>query len=221
MPRTLAQHCAVKWPGDELPKAVATILSESQGKAGAFHNNLDWDGITVISKDCGIFQINIPARDVGTAVEYRLRTESHDWDDITPVLEYSIQRAKALYDQPWTQRRQVTTRHWQPWYGYTGGWATHPLCWVWSPKQSQWNKTGMYIHRAIKGCANYKLLVSEELSVNEAIMYANRQAERFGLKMEFHHDERRNMIDWRAIPPKPTKPPVDGIGPRPKPNNGL
>jgi len=83
---------------DDLFLGVAICLSESQGYQRAYNLNKDADG-NVLSKDCGLWQINIPATKIGTDEEARL------FDD--PA--YNTERAKQLFD----------VRHWTPWYGYT------------------------------------------------------------------------------------------------------
>lgn len=84
--------------GDDLFLGVAICLSESWGYQRAFNLNKDADG-NVLSKDCGLWQINIPASKIGTEDEQLL------FDDAA----YNTERAKALFD----------ARRWTPWYGYT------------------------------------------------------------------------------------------------------
>jgi hypothetical protein len=76
--------------------AVAIALAESQGDDRAFNDNLDQAG-NVTSRDCGIWQINIPASEIGTAAEENL---------------YSFaENAKRMYGL-------FVARGWQPWVSY-------------------------------------------------------------------------------------------------------
>ncbi len=54
-----------------LVTAVAVCLAESQGYTRASNDNLDADK-NVVSRDCGIYQINIPAAEIGTSKEEAL-----------------------------------------------------------------------------------------------------------------------------------------------------
>src|SRR5439155_25428913 len=98
-------------------KAVAVALAESAGTLGAWHDNLDTDG-SVVSRDCGLYQISIPADRIGTSVESSLRTESMDPAVYTPIWQRNTERAHELYTQPWVGR---PLRLWQPWVAYTTG----------------------------------------------------------------------------------------------------
>lgn len=133
-PRALAElFYEAGWRDTPLVEAVAVCLSESGGYPIAWHDNLDSQG-NVTSRDVGLMQINIPAADIGTSVE-------KDLYDVTA----NVTRARAMYVQ----------RGWEPWYGYTNGYATSTDWWHWSTTRSAWVPTGRYLHRAIRGVANY------------------------------------------------------------------
>jgi hypothetical protein len=76
--------------------AVALALAECQGYDRAFNDNLDAAG-SVTSRDCGIWQINIPASEIGTAAEATLYDPAEN--------------ASNMY-------RLFATRGWQPWVSY-------------------------------------------------------------------------------------------------------
>jgi hypothetical protein len=134
-PRYIAQYCWDQgWRDKDLIIAVATCLSESQGYIEAVNDNVDKETGQIKSRDCGLFQINIPKNQVGTIMEDRLYEP-----------EYNVYRAWKLYE----------SRGFQPWYGYTLGYATSPKWWTYSEKYKEWRRTGRYIQRAVKGVANF------------------------------------------------------------------
>jgi lysozyme-like protein len=102
-PRDLASLCysaGPKWKDAlRLREAVQVCLSESQGYVGARNDNLDELG-AILSRDVGLFQINISADQVGTTAEAQL------YDP-----EYNVFRAYQLYDR----------RGWQPWVAWSKG----------------------------------------------------------------------------------------------------
>jgi hypothetical protein len=121
------------WRDKNLIIAVAVCLSESDGYIEAYNSNLDDEG-NVLSKDIGLFQINIPASKVGSSYEKRL---------FDP--ENNLRAARDLFDR----------RGFQPWYGYTKGVATNPDWYYWSEKRLVWAPSGRRIHKAIRGVANF------------------------------------------------------------------
>src|ERR1041384_5099833 len=99
----IAELCYVGgWRDLNLIKAVATCLSESGGYQFAYHDNVDAHG-TILSRDVGLFQINIPAKQIDTAAEHDLYGVANN-----------LARARSLF----------VARGFQPWYGYTLGHAT-------------------------------------------------------------------------------------------------
>lgn len=100
----LAQMAGFKQPV-ELVLAVAVCLAESEGHDRAHCDNYDGpvtDG-KLLSRDCGLWQINIPARQVGTQAEERMYDH-----------QANAAAAFALY------RR----RGFQPWVSFDTGIAT-------------------------------------------------------------------------------------------------
>ena len=125
-PRELASLChGAGWRDFELVKAVAVCLSESNGYPLAYHDN---EGDKP-SRDVGLFQINIPYAQVGTAIEKGLYE-----------IPENLKRARALYDR----------RGWQPWFGYTNGYAMS-TDWF----RADGKRSGRYLHRALRGVANF------------------------------------------------------------------
>ncbi len=87
-----------------LHQAVSVWLAESQGFTRAVNDNLDADGKTVLSRDVGVCQINIPAAKIGTVDEERL------YDPAT-----CMAAARKLYE----------SRGFQPWVAFDTGVYTH------------------------------------------------------------------------------------------------
>ncbi len=166
------------------------------------------------SRDCGIMQINIPWREVGTAREEQLRTTSSDRDTYMRVALNNLRAAADLYRQAWTGGRR---REWQPWVAYTTGWALYPEAWVWSRvTPGTWVATGRYLHKAIRGVANAHWKLGN-LSLAGAHAEAERLAGIFGItRGDLLRDETRGVY-WR-YPPKPTQPGT--AADYPKPNDG-
>ena len=218
MPRVIAEHCHEYWQNYELTKAVATALGESAGSLGAWNDNLDGTG-AIKTRDCGLFQINIPAVRVGTYVEEALRTDSLDPEVFMPVLSNNIEAALRLYN---TQRDRWRTRLWQPWVAYTTGWATFPEWWVWrhvdGVPTGPWVATGRYIYKAIAGQMNYHIVILKDWTPDVALSYAKRYMDKFGVDSGSLR-EKEGILQW-MIPSMPSEPPVDGVGPRPIPNDG-
>lgn len=155
-----------------LVKVIATSLSESLGDVKAWNDNLDAQG-KILSRDVGLFEINIPASHIGTVEETKL------YDPI-----YNTERALVLY----------TIRHFQPWAGYTSGWAMFPECWYWTQAEPhQWVKSGRFLHKALAGAANYYGTTLGALPVPTLMPRYSQM---------------------------PKNPPSDGIGPRPVSNDG-
>jgi hypothetical protein len=94
---------------------------------------IDPAGKVVLSRDCGICQINIPPEQIGTPAEEHL---------YNPLR--CIARARAMYER----------RGFQPWVAFTSGIAMSPAWWKWSVTKMAWVPTGRYLHRAIRGVGN-------------------------------------------------------------------
>jgi len=109
-----------------------------------------WDDARkILSRDIGLGQINIRAKDIGTKREMDLRVPANN-----------IRAIKALFD---TRETLVKRRRFNPWYAYTKGWATFPEWFVFSTAEQaeatgvarHWKPTGRYIHKAVVGVANF------------------------------------------------------------------
>lgn len=180
----------------------------------------------VISRDCGLYQINIPAAKVGTDAEWELRTESLDPLEYEPVLANNLARARALYDSPWTRDGKADIRRWQPWVAYTKGWATFTEFWIWHQSADgtptgPWTRTGRYIQKAISGQMNFHLLILKDWTSEQALYYGNRYAKHFGVEAQLVLSKTEPSIVGFDTPAIPTNPPADGTGPRPQENDGM
>lgn len=148
-PETIAEKLhALGFRDLDLVEMVATILGESQGYTEAYNDNVDSRG-RVLSRDVGLGQINIRARDIGTARERKL----YDPD-------YNLREVKRMFD---TRETLVKRRRFNPWYAFTKGWATFPGWWIYTSKEASertgqprhWAPTGRYLHKAVVGVANF------------------------------------------------------------------
>jgi hypothetical protein len=221
LPRQVADHVALAWRGREIVKGVATCLAESQGFAGAWHDNLGADGETVVSRDCGIMQINIPAGEIGTGAEAALRSESLDAAVYGPVVHANFEAALRLYRQPWTRAGKPDERRWEPWAAYTEGWATWTAWFAWSPAEQRWNPTGRYLQRAVAAVANYHAVIAKNWSLEAALEWARTEADFWQLTGSLYgrRTPEPAIVAWTA-PARPTVRPADDVGPRPTPNDG-
>jgi hypothetical protein len=128
-----------------LVEMVAVCLSESQGFTHARNDNVGEDG-QIRSRDVGLFQINIPVRDIGTKRERDLYG-----------VDANIRAARKLFDTIERRFPKVKRRRFNPWYAFTLGWATFPGWWVFTKKTDprRWDPTGRYIQKAVVGVANF------------------------------------------------------------------
>jgi len=121
----------------ELVTVVAIVLSESAGFVHAHCDNLDDQG-RVTSRDCGLFQINVPfAVPDDPPVKAEVRSGSKvgraaKWGSQFE-LEENFRAARSLYER----------RGFQPWHGFTGGIALGE------------GYRGRYVQRAVRGVANF------------------------------------------------------------------
>lgn len=211
-----------------LVKGTATFYAESHGYIGAWHDNINETG-NVWSRDCGLPQISIAYSANPTQKmleeEASLRTESKDPDVYKPILANSVLRAREMYLTPWRRNGQIDIRRWQAWAAYTSGWATFPEWWVWEHMVGPWVPTGRYIQGATVGVANYHLLIKKDMSFAEALERAESLASQFHIEgvlgKKTSKTYPKGFVQWLSHPPKPTEPPADGVGPRPKPNDGV
>ena len=222
MAREVVALIAPHWPNSKV-KAVATSLAESKESLGAWHDNYDSDG-NLSSRDCGLYQINIPARHIGTSTEDDLRTESMDADVYMRVAKNNVLAAYKLYTTAWMRDGKKDVRRWQPWVAYTSGWAMFPEAWVWHQEDGNpvgpWVPTGRYLHQAIRGVANWHLLIAKDMNSDEALAEAKRLADYWGIKDGALKYNDKSYVYWQ-YPAKPLNPPEDGVGKRPSTNDGF
>jgi hypothetical protein len=207
MARDIAVLAAPHWPNQKI-KAVSVALAESAGYVGATHEN---DNGTI---DLGLYQINETQEEAATS-------------DLTTNVQANIDAAYKLFEQPWIRNGEHDIRKWQPWVSYTSGWATFPDAWIWHQDLNgnpigPWIKTGRYVHKAIAGVANAHLLVWKDMSLDQALKFAQAQATIFGVTdgsvpIRYVHNGVA-IVSWKYAP-APLKTPT-GTGPRPVPNNG-
>lgn len=95
---------------DELFTAVAVCGAESWLFTRAHNDNLDGSGFT-LSRDVGLWEINIPASQIGTAAEESL------YDPVT-----NAARAFSLWK----------ARGWQPWAAFNSGVYLHDTYTLWA-----------------------------------------------------------------------------------------
>lgn len=219
-PRDAVALVASHWPNSKV-KATATMIAESQLWVGAWHDNFAQDG-TLLSRDCGLYQINISGSKVGTAEEDSLRYTGTDPPTVAAVSRGNVDRAYKLWTAPWTRDGKSDYRRWQAWVAYTTGWAMFREAWVWSQIDDgvpgPWVATGRYLHKAVRAVANWYLLIKQDMNADQALAEARRLAMYWGAKGELRYSARL-AVYW-VYPVKPTAPPSDGLGPRPVVNNG-
>jgi hypothetical protein len=98
------RHGVTKAP--DLATMIAICFAESQGGVDAWHDNLATDGATILSRDVGLWQRNIPASAIGTSQE----TDLYDPDTNASAMF-------ALYKN----------RHFEPWASFTSGVYLHDV----------------------------------------------------------------------------------------------
>lgn len=205
-----------------------TVLDPDTGKVRLGDGTVELhppESEVLTSRDCGLYQINIPAKNVNTSVEYSLRSESTDPAEYEPVRDANIKRASDMYNTVWVRDGKTDIRRWQAWVAYTTGWATFPEWWVWRHvngiPQGPWVKTGRFIHRAVAGQMNYHLVILKDWNEQQALYYGKRYAAHFGITQGKLVINKQGIVTWDSIPSMPSAPPADGVGPRPKSNNGV
>lgn len=219
MPREIAQLGWPHWSGHEIVKMVATTLGESSGSIGAWHDNLD-SNLVLISRDCGLMQINVNVHQIDEGVAATLMTDSKESKVYDPIVKNNVLHGYKLYEEPGSNNG---LRRWQPWVAYTTGWATFPEWWVWHQDADHnpigpWIATGRYIQKAIVGVANFRLVIAKTLNEEQALALAVKEANHFGVKGTL--GIRKGIVGWTTVPARPKVAPADGIGTRPVPNSG-
>ncbi len=226
-PRDIVALAAPHWPNSKV-KATATALGESAGSLGAWHDNVAEDG-NLTSRDCGLYQINLPAGRVSldpmspTDYEAQFRTVSTDPAVYEPVAKFNVRQAAQLWAEPWKRNGKDDYRRWQPWVAYTTGWAMFPHAWVWHQEDGDpvgpWIPTGRFLHKACRAVANWHLLIAKDLSVDGAQDECERLLGQYGVTdCAVKYSDRQAVYIY--YPPKPANPPADGVGPRPVKNDG-
>lgn len=213
MAREICDFANPHWPNQRI-KATATALAESHGRVGAYNYNVDeWNNI--ISEDCGLFQINIPNPDMDHSLEDMLRTESKDPLIWTPVVKYNVKYAYSKWATKGTWRDgKLDYNRWRPWVAYTSGWATYPRLYAWHHDADRnpvgpWVKSGRYLHNAIRGVANWHLLMAQDMNSVEALEFAKHQASYFGItEAECNWRYSTSNAVYYVAGPAPTEPPT-------------
>lgn len=212
--RSVVSLVAVHWPNKKV-EATATFCGESNRFLGALHDNFGDDG-EIRSRDCGLAQINISRAQIGSGDEERLRTESLVESEYMNVARYNVKRAYELYDEPWVFPDGMhEKRQWQPWVAYRSGWAIYPefFCIHRDPITHEpvmpfaWVPTGRYLHQAIRGVANWHLVMKKDLDGPGALAEAERLASLYKVtKGELAFDSVK-LVYWK-YPPMPTELPA-------------
>jgi len=134
LPSAIAEIAhGVGWRDTDLVVAVAVCLAESQGFTKARCENYDTNG-KMLTVDVGPWQINMPGAEISGDEFRRLQD---------PV--YNARRAYRMWE----------SRKWQPWVAFNTGVATNGNWWAFSVDKAEWHRTGRYLHRAIRGVANF------------------------------------------------------------------
>ncbi len=206
------------WQGPDWKVRLASDVDKDTGVLLAdtvyAAKNVGPNVLVVPGKDCGLLQINIDVRKMGTEYEHRLLHEP----------DFNAHEGRLLFDEPGPNNGK---RRFGPWVAYTSGWVMFPEWWTWHQKDDipvgPWVPTGRFVHRAVRGWANFQVM-NRGLLLPIALEAANRHATKFGIKgavlVEGKFPELA-AIDWTPVPYKPLLPPADGIGPRPKKNTGM
>lgn len=200
-----------------LHQAEGMSSVEAKGKLSP-NNTRRYALDTVRSRDCGLFQINIPSYYIGTSVEDNLRYTGTDRDVARQTALRCANAAADLYVTPWLRAGKPGQREWQPWVAYP--WAIYPEAWVWSRVVADtWVATGHYLHEAIRGVVNDHWQAGT-LSLEKAVVEGERLADIYGItkgSLYVNPDQRAKGVQWH-YPPKPTEP--GSLEDYPKPNDG-
>jgi hypothetical protein len=216
MAREICVYVDRHWPNQRI-KGTAVVLSESKGRMGAYNYNYNKRG-EVVSKDCGPWQDNITASQIGTEVEGNLRTLSTDPREIDRVMTYGTKWAYNLWITKNVFRDgKLDYRRWGPWVGATSGWAWFQLLYAWhhevvngvSVPAGPWVETARNLHKAIRGVANWLWMIKHSHTTKQALEFAQYQANYWNVPedCQWKFDNTRGVY---FIPgPKPTKPPTE------------
>lgn len=211
--------------GKTVAETLLDIAKEARAEAAkvAGHSS---DSPTFTSRDCGLGQINIPWRLVGTETETNLRTESKDPLIYKPVARKNIQAVAALYTSPWIfPSGHRGWREWQAWVAALTGWCWYPEFYCWHRDANgqpvgPWVPTGRFLQKAIRAVVNHDLLIAKKWTdPRKAVEAGERLAEIYGVtKGELAYDAKK-FVYWK-YPTAPTSPPADPWAAYPKRNDG-
>lgn len=179
--------------------------------------NVPTTTLWIVSRDCSLYQINIPARLINSDYEASIRSESLDPAVYEPIAKANVQAAYELWNSPQVRPAgQPQKRLWGPWVAYTQGWPMYPEAYVWhhivdengnSKPAGPWVESGRYLFQAIRATVNYQLLITKTMSAPEAVAEAERLAAYWGItRGDITYDE-RHAVYWK-YPPAPTEPPT-------------
>lgn len=179
----------------------------------------------IVSRDCGVYQINIQARYINGPYEFTLRTEEKLFDWYEPVVKTNVKAAYQLWSSPWIRDGKNDFRRWQPWVAYTSGWAMYPEAWAWHRDKDgkpvgPWVQSGRYLHKAIRGVANWYLYNTKTMTADEALAEAKRLAAQYGITKGYLTYNAKNGVYW-VYPPAPTEAPTGEPWGYPVKNNGF
>ena len=108
-------------------------------------------------------------------------------------------------------------RQLQPWVAYTSGWALYPEAWAWSKVlPDTWVATGRYLHKAIRGVANYHYKAGHT-SLQESLHVAEALADQYRITKGDVYLHPTEAVTWH-YPPRPSDP--GSAADYPKKNDG-
>jgi hypothetical protein len=65
---------------------------------------------------------------------------------------------------------------------------------------------------------NMHIVIKKDMTAEQGLNLSERYLNHFGVKGTLYVES--GILKWK-VPSKPTSPPTDGVGPRPKPNDGV
>lgn len=175
---------------------------------------------TPTSRDCGLGEINILGKYIGTSVEASLRTESNDPTIYLPVAQHNLDCWADLYTEPWVfPDGKHEPRQWQASVAYRSGWALWPDAWVASRvTPGTWVQSGRFLPKAIRATANWWIL-ERGMDPYDALALAERLASTYKIPTSTTYwldvdpvfpvtdpVSKHKLVFWH-YPPKPTEPP--------------
>jgi hypothetical protein len=197
-----------------------TVLNPEEGKVRLSDGSIVHVPLTtlwIVSRDCGLYQINIPARLVGSDYENSIRSESLDPAVYLPIAKANVQAAYEKWSEPYSRPPGLPDLAlWRPWAAYRSNWVMDTEAYVWHhivdengvPQPAgPWVTSGRYLFQAIRAAANYHLFILEDMSAAEAVAEAERLATYWKITTgDILHDDRHGVY-WK-YPDPPTDPPT-------------